>query len=770
MWARPSHAVRLQSQDVATLLQGAQRVRWFAKRRRRLDQYENFEKPLSAKAWTRLTKDGGFFEHSFQDMTPGEVSDTVFSASKMGVEATAFWTRASLSTGDLASAMTARQLATACYAFGAVKWHDEDMVRSIAPSVIKQAPSMKPALLAAVVQSFARMKVRNMPALRAISQAVQISSRFNGKGLSMVAKSFAELEFRCPDFLQALDAWAAGGVDSSTLEACLDLLQSLAAFSALEGPLSWPSPTPFGQAVPALAPVAVREILEMLGRRVKELEPPQLHTAILAMGKLRVQDLVVLEAFQKEILADLSRMHTNSLPPVLESFALCYEQLRSSGQDSEDSSVHEEREVFLVQLTSRMARELRLLRPQDASRVLSAIGRLGLVDPKLLSTAAALVPPRLAAYSSPEVLALLEAYAAAGNRDSFMLPCLRKALVPLPHALEDRLQELDDAQIVQAASAFALLGHAPGLVALLAVLREPFQRRSAGHGARRRAAATADSGIEQTARHLTPACQLALATLVSLHLSDSQTWAAAASAVMQGAAKEASKHQDGASDSLLEKLKQSLEIAEDPWRSAGKVSLYSGDELVLACLGFPRHSGRAFWYEEVSGSKMAEVSLSLLPGFLRHAAEAELGETRRAPLPSLRSLRPTSRESSELSKARGRAQEVLLERLTETEQGQEELQELPPMVIVALFRALELINSGPFSVQPEAQDLQVVHRATVPLLQRLAMLAQEQQLSAKACVRILQSMKVARYRHLQNHGATGMVERMYDSLRMAEWE
>eukprot|EP00439_Symbiodinium_sp_Y106_P060798 s87_g9.t1 len=745
MWARPSHAVRLQSQEVATLLQGAQRVRWFAKRRRRLDQYENFEKPMSAKAWTRLTKEGGFFEHSFQDMTPGEVSDTVFSASKMGVDATAFWTRASLSTGDLASAMTARQLATACYAFGAVKWHDEDMVRSIAPSVIKQAPSMKPALLAAVVQSFARMKVRNMPALRAISQAVQASTRFNGKGLSMVAKSFAELEFRCPDFLQALDAWAAAGVDSSTLEACLDLLQSLAAFAALEGPLNWPSPKPFGQPVPVLAPVAVREIVEMLGRRVKELEPPQLHTAILAMGKLRVQDLVVLEAFQKEILADLSRMHTNSLPPVLESFALCYEQLRSSGQDSEESSVHEERELFLVQLTSRMARELRLLRPQDASRVLSAIGRLGLVDPKLLTTAAALVPPRLAAYSAPEVLALLEAYAAAGNSDTFMLPCLRRALVPLPSALEDRLHELDDAQIVQAASAFASLGHAPGLVALLAVLREPFQRRnaSAGQGARRRQApTTADSTIEQTPRHLAPACQLALATLVAMHLPDSQTWAAAASAVMQGAVKEASKHQDGAS--LLESLKQSLEFAEDPWRSAAKPSLYSADELVLACLGFPRHSGRALWYEEVS-RKMTEVSLSLLPGFLRHAADAELGETRSAPLPSLPSLRPRrdpEEEGSELSKAKGRAQEVLLERLMQRK-GQEELQELPPMVIVALFRSLELINSGPVSLPPEAPEpLKVLQQATVPLLQRLAMLAQEQQLSAKACVRVLQSMKV----------------------------
>ena len=415
---------------------------------------------------------------------------------------------------------------------------------------------------------------------------------------------------------------------------------------------------------------------------------------------------MVLEAFQKEILADLSRMHTNSLPPVLESFALCYEQLRSSGQDSEESSVHEERELFLVQLTSRMARELRLLRPQDASRVLSAIGRLGLVDPKLLTTAAALVPPRLAAYSAPEVLALLEAYAAAGNSDTFMLPCLRRALVPLPSALEDRLHELDDAQIVQAASAFASLGHAPGLVALLAVLREPFQRRnaSAGQGARRRQApTTADSTIEQAPRHLAPACQLALATLVAMHLPDSQTWAAAASAVMQGAVKEASKHQDGAS--LLESLKQSLEFAEDPWRSAAKPSLYSAGELVLACLGFPRHSGRALWYEEVS-RKMPEVSLSLLPGFLRHAADAELGETRSAPLPSLPSLRPRrdpEEEGSELSKAKGRAQEVLLERLMQRK-GQEELQELPPMVIVALFRSLELINSGPVSLPPEAPE------------------------------------------------------------------
>ena len=372
---------------------------------------------------------------------------------------------------------------------------------------------------------------------------------------------------------------------------------------------------------------------------------------------------------------------------------MCYEALRLSGQDSENTSVHQERERFLVQLSSRMARELRLLRPQDASRVLQAIDRLGLIDPKLLATAAALVPPRLDAYTSPELLALLKAYASASNADGFMVPCLRRALLPLPGA-EERLQELDDTQVVQAAGAFASLGHAPGLVALLAALREPLLPRATGHrahgarGARRRQVdATGSAGSQPAARHLVPACQLALATLVTMELPDKQSWATAAAAVLQGAGKEAPKHQHGAS--LLERLTQSIETAEDLWRSAAKLSLYSGDELILAYMGFPGHGGRAVWCEELS-ARMAEVSLSLLPGFLRHSAEAEVGELGAPRTPhTLPSLHPPPAEPSPSEvKAREQAEKVLLERLTQPDH--KELQELPPLVIVALFRVLEL--------------------------------------------------------------------------------
>ena len=86
--------------------------------------------------------EGNFFEHSFQDMSPGEVSHTVFFASKMDVENEAFWKRASLAVGDLAGAMTCRQLTEACWAFGASKWHDAALVKALASPIMTKAPEM----------------------------------------------------------------------------------------------------------------------------------------------------------------------------------------------------------------------------------------------------------------------------------------------------------------------------------------------------------------------------------------------------------------------------------------------------------------------------------------------------------------------------------------------------------------------------------------------------------------------------------------------------
>lgn len=658
-------------------------MRFFAKRRKRLDEYDHYERPLSAKSWKRLRFEGSFFEHSFQDMTPGEVSNSVFVASKMDVQNDAFWTRAALGVADLAGAMTARQLTETCWGFGAAKWHDDALVKALAAPLIKLAPTMKATHLASNAQALARMKVRNVAVLQALSQAAQQSlqaGHLKGKGLAMIAKAFAELEFDCTGFLSALDSWASTGAGTCRLDVSLDLFHSL---SLASKPSTSPYPQPIATAPMAAAPsTSAMALAETLALRVKELEAPQLHTCALAMGKLRVDDVNVIRSFQKEVLADLSALHTNSLPPVLESFALCFQSLAAKGKDTSDPEILQERETFLLQVTGRLARELRLLRPQDATRLLQAIDRLGLVEPRLLGMAAQLVPERLAKWKKDELLALLEAYAAAENEDHFMVPCLRRALVPLPQAMDPKhdARSLDDVQIVRAAEAFAALKHISGLVALL-TLRTP-------------------------ASTFTASCQLALASLVA---HGDAAWNEATRQLVEKAARDAEALEDG--NRLMEALSHA--IAEHPqWWSAADAKRYPADDILLAILGFPRHRCVALWCD-VLATKISESSLALLPALLLRLEGSEAAAA----------LQPA-------------AEMELLRRLASAEAP-----EMPALAVVATFKVLAKIygRRSQASQDLSAESLtEVLLRCTDPLLRRLA----QEQLPAKVSVRVLQSLQV----------------------------
>ena len=642
----------------------AKLLRHFAKRRERLDEYEHYERPLSAKAWKRLREEESFLEYRFEDMTPGEVSQNVFIASKMDVENETFWKRASLAMGDVASAMTARQLTQACWAFGASSWHDEALVKALSNPVVKIAPRMKASHIATAAQAFARMKVRHVPVLQALSESAQVAlntGRLNGKGLSMIMKAFAELEFFCPRLMALMETWSSAGVSGSRLDVCLDLFHSLSLFEALS-PSPWPSPVP---RVAVRNPVAVKELAESLALRVKDLEAPQLHTAVLAMGKLRVDDPNVIRAFQKEVLADLSSLNTTSLPPVLESFALCFQSL--DGKDSKEPEIFQhEREDFLLQITRRLARELRLLRPQEASRLLQAIDHLGLVDPNLLAVAAEMVPERLAAWTVEELVALIEAYAAAENRDAFMVPCLRQALVPLPEAMK-RPPEIDGLQMVRAAEAFSSLRHPPGIVTLMS-LWTPWTLAGA-----------------------TASCQLAMASLAQNHWRE-DTWNDAMKKVVDRAAKNAEKFPDGSE--MMKALSEAL-AQHEKWLDASDPDSYPADDILLAILGFPKHVSKSFWCESLS-KKISQASLVLLPGLLlRLSSELEItSPDRRHKQEIFHPAAVAFSEAEALRKLQSSAEKELLRRLA---QGRgrsraKEVERAPVMAVVATFKALAKIH------------------------------------------------------------------------------
>lgn len=479
----------LRSRHVRAMRALRLQARGFAKRRARLDEYEHYERPLSARSWKKLRLADDFFAYRFTEMTPSEVSRSLFVAAKMEVMNEGFWSRGALALRDLSTAMTGRQLSQALWAMGFMKWQDEALGRAVAVAVTKLAPEMKATHLSSCCQAFGRMRFRHVSLLQVLSQEAQravAEGKIAGKGLAMMAEAFADLDFYCMGFLKALDSWAETA-GNAKLEVCLELFHSLSLLATMRQKASpWPSPV---SSVPeAVSPVAVKHLAETLALKVKELEAPQLHTAALAMGKLRINDFQVIRAFQQEVLADLSSLHTPSLPPILESFALCFRALE--GKDTLDPELLEEREAFLYRLTGRLARDLRLLRPQEASRLLQSIDHLGLLDPRLLHLATELVPERLSHWTSEELLKLLEAYSAAENSDSFMLPCLRRALV----ALE---KPLSDLQMLRAAVSFSKLTNSPALASLLE-LREPnFESRSCQ-------LATATVALRENLEHLAP--------------------------------------------------------------------------------------------------------------------------------------------------------------------------------------------------------------------------------------------------------------------------
>ena len=126
----------------------------------------------------------------------------------------------------------------------------------------------------------------------------------------------------------------------------------------------------------------------------RTLEPAALSTAVLALSKLRASDPEVVISLEQAAWANFQSLHVQSLPMLLDSFVELYVAgcTAEGGLDSEGLSP--ERRSFISRLSSRLSRELVQLRPQDASRALQALDRLGALDPQLLANCAQFVPER----------------------------------------------------------------------------------------------------------------------------------------------------------------------------------------------------------------------------------------------------------------------------------------------------------------------------------------------------------------------------------------
>jgi len=250
------------------------RVRGFAKKRRRLTEYELYETPLRMRAWQSLEQDKGFYHSDFREMTPADVSKTVFVATKMTISSNAFWQRAAVGLGDVAALLSARQLVAACYSFAVATYQSDALARSLAPAFIKNAAHLRAGDLAVSVQSFGRMRMKHLPTLDALALAAANHERLNAKGYAMILDSCAALRYYNPALIKKIEAWAiSGGVDSSSADECVGIAHSVALLTR-----------------PALYSSLISALSQSIAARANLFEAPQLVNAISALSKLRMSD------------------------------------------------------------------------------------------------------------------------------------------------------------------------------------------------------------------------------------------------------------------------------------------------------------------------------------------------------------------------------------------------------------------------------------------------------------------------------------------------
>mmetsp|Transcript_82735 Transcript_82735/g.232970 ORF Transcript_82735/g.232970 Transcript_82735/m.232970 type:complete len:772 (-) Transcript_82735:10-2325(-) len=648
-------------------------TRGFARKRARLDEYNTHDAPLRRSVWRKAKVDGeGFYPYKFEDMTPPEVTETVHLASKLHVASPEFWRRAAFAVGDVASALAPKQLATCCHAFGAARWRDEALVSVLAPAIAKCAGEMRPGDLAVTIQSLARSSTRHNTALQALSRAVQANQRIASKGFTMIAESFASMRYQNEGFIQRLDDWAdAGGTASCSAEEAVVLAHSLSMFELQStGP----------------GHIVIAGLCDRFQGVAGVLQPPALHTALLSVARLRCSDATLVQTFERIMSEDLHRLHVKNLPAVLDAFTQLYQSCGENDQMDIEGPEGTQRRRFLARLTSRIARQLRHLRPQDASRAMQGLDRLGFLDPVLLQEASEIVPRQLAMRPAIDTLTLLESYAAAGNADGFMLPCLRRALLPIapevaPAAVGGEalapiskvpISQLDDIEAVRLVAAFIALQHREGLLAAIIAL---------------------DASDIQIA----PSCLLAVAAHVAEALPDERAWMEAAEALRR------------AESSLPEAWPRAGELSSlaERWRDRAEPMNAEADDVLLAVCAFQEHPAQPSWERHLISHTPA-CAASLLPGLLLKASLPEL------------------RDSSEAA---------LLDLLEGGAIG-----DMPVSALVAAARAL----AQPVRGQSGERTIRL-RRAVFSLAYRVGDIAEaeSEQVSAKALVRTLQALRAA---------------------------
>lgn len=165
-------------------------VRHFAKKRKKLDEYADYELDKSPKALPVET----FVHTPIHLQTASELVKTIDTAATHSLTNANFWKRCATAVIDFKSVWRCRELATIVNAFAKVKYADSQVFDILSKFIALKATEFRPSEIAVIVNSYGRVGRPQRLLFDVLAQEIPTKFPHMGpKGITMVATGYAKL-------------------------------------------------------------------------------------------------------------------------------------------------------------------------------------------------------------------------------------------------------------------------------------------------------------------------------------------------------------------------------------------------------------------------------------------------------------------------------------------------------------------------------------------------------------------------------------------------
>ncbi|PHJ26059.1 hypothetical protein CSUI_000080 [Cystoisospora suis] len=412
--------------------------RGFAKKRIRLNEYEEYDQKLDPRRVPLA-----FVRVPIHHQSAAELVETITTAGQLRLSNPNFWKRCTTAAGDLSCGFRVKELVNIVNAYAKANVRDEQLFNVLAPAIAAQITECRASDIAVAAQAFARVYIRHDALLNVIAtEAANRIHEMGPRGVAVVMWSFARLEVRHESLVSKACRAVAENIGEYS---SIDLTQTLWSLGELNV-----------TDVAVLTRICDHIMSHLAGYSISELL-----LCTCALSKVLSFDHDIVPAMRSLFVQQLREIPLPQLPRLLQAFT-ALDRIPTYGREPSAAP-------GLYRLIVRsVLRNISFFRPEEIEQIRQSLAAINLTDGLLDGVAYDVLPAKIRALPAEDLVSLLDFHSFAGSQE---LPLLDDILLELygPSETRQGKRDLDvtEEQSLRCLEALVRMHHVRGFLYVL---------------------------------------------------------------------------------------------------------------------------------------------------------------------------------------------------------------------------------------------------------------------------------------------------------------